>query len=593
MWLKAVPTRLWCSHVNRLVVCALTIALVLQCTSAPAAKPTTGNLKYDEAVQKAADWLRDNAFADGPGERWPGRQTLAAYALLKAGDAVDSRVIANAIRVVRGKVDENGEYHPLDDEKRIYEAGIDAMLLADTTPEAHQAEILAIVNFLVSHQRVDGSWDYPDGVEEVFTGDTSMNQYALLGLWAATRAGVPVSPSIWDRAAQWHFRNQDSSGGFAYHPGLAHGPGAGAPTSNMTAGASGSLAIVRLHLYPDWSENQAKPKAPTKHGVLEPIDVENANPLGGSGPNANPRGNFRPQSSISQINGSIDRALGWTTSRFRATSDQNFHRYYFYYALERTASLNRISESEFAWYKSCGDALLEVQRENGSWAGPTPHATIGTSFVILFYMRSTGNILGMSFAGGVQLADRGLPDDLLNFTPGAEEPKKKPGPLDELLVALENADFSELEEKASEVVTRIRFGDREELIGQVDRLLKLAKHGNAEIKRTALWALGRSGDLKVAPVLIAGLRSNNVDVMREARNALCYVSRRPNGFGLDPNPLGESGDTASDDERTAAANAWRDRALTAWGKWWYRIRPYPDRDDLEELQFRRSSGSNQ
>ena len=48
-------------------------------------------------------------------------------------------------------------------------------------------------------------------------GDTSISQYAVLGLWEAENAGVDVSPSVWDRAASWFMSVQSSAGSWNYH----------------------------------------------------------------------------------------------------------------------------------------------------------------------------------------------------------------------------------------------------------------------------------------------------------------------------------------------------------------------------------------
>ena len=213
-----------------------------------------------------------------------------------------------------------------------------------------------------------------------------------------------------------------------------------------------------------------------------------------------------------------------------------------------------------------------------------------TACALLFLLRPTAKLV--QFDGGVLRARRDLPDDLTRaFDPEADEAdaKKKLDPLDDLLAALEKADFGDtsdkdaeaLEKKQAEIVQKILNGDREELVGQVDRLKELAKHPNEKVRAIALWALGRSGDLMMTPILINGLKDVDVSVMIEARNALCCVSRRANGFGLPPNPLEEM-ESASADEKAEAAVKWSNLAVEKWQRWWFRVRPYELRDDLEE-----------
>ena len=52
----------------------------------------------------------------------------------------------------------------------------------------------------------------------------SISQYAVLGLWEAENAGVDVSPSVWDRAAEWYMSVQSGGGSWNYHRDEAHLP---------------------------------------------------------------------------------------------------------------------------------------------------------------------------------------------------------------------------------------------------------------------------------------------------------------------------------------------------------------------------------
>ncbi len=43
---------------------------------------------------------------------------------------------------------------------------------------------------IMGKQKANGSWDYDNRT----FGDTSISQYAVLGLWEAENAGVTISP---------------------------------------------------------------------------------------------------------------------------------------------------------------------------------------------------------------------------------------------------------------------------------------------------------------------------------------------------------------------------------------------------------------
>jgi hypothetical protein len=212
----------------------------------------------------------------------------------------------------------------------------------------------------------------------------------------------------------------------------------------------------------------------------------------------------------------------------------------------------------------------------------------------LFLLRTTAKTLKREIpldplGAGLLAGGRGLPDDLNQavLKQGTVKSTKDLGPIDELLAALEKVESVDLSTTQSAIVEQVQLGDREELIKQKDRLIKLAKHPNAEARRTAIWALGRTEDMRIAKLLISALDDNNVDVMVEAQNALCILSRKPLGFGLAESPFTGLAESATQEERDAAVSVWREKAKEKWGVWYYKYRPYDERDDLSEALFQR------
>ncbi|MDA0284214.1 MAG: HEAT repeat domain-containing protein, partial [Planctomycetota bacterium] len=126
-------------------------------------------------------------------------------------------------------------------------------------------------------------------------------------------------------------------------------------------------------------------------------------------------------------------------------------------------------------------------------------------------------------------------------------------------------------------------GNREELIGEIERIRELARHPDAEVRRTAIWALGRSGQLKDADLLINALQDFNVDVLVEANNSLCYLSRKIDGVGIPTSPFDDLPEDATEAQRNTALDPWKKEALARWKAWYIRVRPYKDRNDLFEL----------
>src|SRR5262249_34547919 len=102
------------------------------------------------------------------------------------------------------------------------------------------AEIDQIARYLMGKQKASGGWDYDTRT----VGDSSISQYAILGLWEAANAGADVPPAVFDRAAGFYIATQAADGGWFYH---SDEPGHGV-TMAMTAAGVGSLLICQRQL---------------------------------------------------------------------------------------------------------------------------------------------------------------------------------------------------------------------------------------------------------------------------------------------------------------------------------------------------------
>jgi hypothetical protein len=560
---------------------ALLVVLAAFCAqTAFAAPPPTGDKRFDAALRKAIDFLKQKML-DPKLNLHGGYHSLPAYALLTAGEPKTLPQISKAVDEVKSRI-KDGVYKPSNASHHIYESGVDAMLMESAGGDSHYNELKAISDYIIAQQGTDGSWDYPART----VGDTSMAQYGVLGLWAASRASVDIPKEVWDKAASWHIKTQRSDGGFMYHPGVNMGAAVGGNASsiNMTAGATGTVSILQMQLYPDSmkpeSEREVKKKA---FGILEAKQPDAPVSEGGGGP-------YKIQTPLSAMEGSRRQGLGWATSRFQPISPLP-HKIYYNYALERAAALNgsRLLGGKIDWFKVSGEALLKLQKSEGSW--DTYEGThIGTSFAILFYIRPTQKAVAAQYGGGLLTGGRGLPSDLANadVTGGAVKQKRKiEGPLDELLTELSALNPDSIADAQAAIVEKVQVGSREDLLGELDRIRELIHHPNAELRRTAVWALGRSGDLKDANLLIEALKDNNVDVLAESYNSLSYLSRKIDGVGMDSNPFAELSEFPTQEEKNAAMASWQKEALSRWGAWYLRVRPYAERNDIFELGLRK------
>ncbi len=331
------------------------------------------------------------------------------------------------------------------------------------------------------------------------------------------------------------------------------------------------MAVVRTLLHgPKAAKHQAKEKTTKFGGRLEKVETETE--AAGKSGSAFP--GYSPQNNASALDGIVASGLGWSQRRFQPVSKAE-HKIYFYYALERASALADLPEG---WFETYGDGLRTLQGQDGGFpthSGPV----VGTSLAILYYMRSTKQILDKQYSGGIMSGGR----DAANLF-GKKEKKKELTSLDVLLAQMDKADLGELDKfDTAEIVESVMFTDKEALVGQVDMLKKLRKSNNAENRKAAYYALGRTGDFSLVSLMMQGLRDPNVDVNVTALLALRYISRKPNGFGLSLKPL-EGAETADEARKVEVANQWRTKAFETWMTWYRDVRPYDETGGLDELQ---------
>lgn len=556
---------------TRLRILCVLVSVCVSVSTANARPKSTKNPRFDAAVDKALTWLnKDLATREPDG----GIQVLAAYALLKCDEPPSNPHITSAVRAILGRTN-SGVYRPTNQYEHLYIAGVDAMLLSDVDAKAYQPQLQVIANYIQSTQRADGSWsDLPSK-----PGDISMCQYAMLGLWAAQRAGCQINPQVVEKAADFHLRNSNGDGGWCYRPGTTEGPGNGNSTHNMTMAGAGSVSIARFLLHGQKAkEKKEATEAEKKFGLLEKVDplaeMTSGAPIGAA------FNDFKPGISSGALDDRIGRALSWNDARFTPVSRVE-HNLYFYYCLERAVAINSIERlGGQDWFLAYGEGLLTLQSEDGSfptYSGPVT----GTAFALLFFMRSTQQIIDKQYGLGLQRGNRGNPF-------GDKKKERDPTPLDQLLSSIESQDFESIAKEevsvADQLVLSIQsIKDPEELVGQVDRLKTLVNHPEPDVRQPVYWALGRSGDFGLIPLLIKGLRDPNIDVAAESEQALRYIARKPQGVGLPDTPLAGFKGT-SDEDRLKHVNLWRDRATRAWSNWYSEMRPYEERDGLEQLE---------
>ena len=561
---------------NRIALVLVGLLLSVCLAKSPQAiafeRKSSGNPRYDAAVDRGVAFLKSKVKE---GETDPGQLVLAAYALFKAGEPVESPIIQSGLGIVTKSVGTDG-FHPHSSYDHLYEAGLYSMFLADVNAEAYVSQIQTMASYVASVQRADGSWS------ESATGpaDVSMCQYAVLCLWAAQRVGCTVSPQALDRTATWHLSHRQPDGGWTYRPGTTVGATGGRSSRNMTMAAVSTLGVTRLLFYgPQEKEKDEAEKEKEKEkqfGVLEKVEEpEEAGMV--SFPD------YKAQNSLGTLTAGIEKALDYEKANFNPVNIHQDFPIYFYYSAERALSVSEIKTvAGNEWFSAYGDGLLTLQNQQGAWNETFKSDIVGTSFAVLYFMRSTKQIFDKQYGLGRQQAKRGNPF-------GDKEVKREPTELDMLIDDISKMDFASLDETPPEVSDEIvrsviSIDDPEKLVGQADKLKSLMKHPNADVRKAACWALGRTGDFGLIPFMLDGIRDPSIDVNVEAIAALRYIARKPNGFGETLDPLKGLPENAPPEERVRVANEWRQKAINTWSKWYFGVRPHEEQDGFDQLE---------
>ena len=528
-----------------------------------------------QAIERAKQYLLTQQKSGAAG-------SLMCYSLVKAGVDKQHPEIQKTVAEVLAKCQPSG-YAPQGN--HTYEAGVDAMLLEAVDREGHRAQLEQIAAYLVGRQSKHGGWYYPlqTGIE---FGDTSITQYAILGLWAAERAGAEVPTDTWERAAKWLLMTQRREGGFGYHPAEPTPQQQGGDqTGTMTVAGTGSLLVIRHVLFHDavFDEDVRPATATKRFGVLERLPDEKQ-------VKQKPKVRTNPTMTPAAFDKGIKEGVKWIGDRFADGAASQYANYY-YYGVERVAALLDVENlGSHNWYEEGGDDLLRRQFPDGSWSDSCgPGAA--TALTLLFLTKATAGSIQRpkrtpSVGGGLLVGGRGLPDNLdaMKIKEGQEKTRKAHGPVDALFAELEKSSDAKVEAAQEAVVEAVQLDRPEDLIGQVDRLKRLAADKRIEVRRTAMWALGRTGNISVAPLLIRGLSDADESVAREASAALCILSRRPNGCGIAPDPADGLPEDATDPQRTAHREKWQSGSTKLWTEWYMKIRPYDERDDRTSLK---------
>lgn len=484
-----------------------------------------GPEQQDPAVIAGVQYLRNVHSGKQVGET-----AMIALGLLKAEAPVTDPALSACLDKLRSRFVSGGYKPERTGGADVYEAGVVALALANLDTSDRGSMLEAVAAYLRAKQKPNGSWDYDPRPH----GDTSISQYAVLGLWECENSGIDVPPSVWDRAAQWYLSVQAPGGSWNYHRDQ------GEPeTVSMTAAGVGSLLICR---------RQLEAYARFRKGVnpyLTPVD------------DSGPRTDYAPATTAAQIDAAVARGMNWISANFNTANTQSFGKSVFYglYGIERIGALSdRQAIGRVDWYQRGASYIRSAQRPDGSWSFSPYSDDVTTVWAMLFLTKSTRKSIQRvdirRLGSGTLLGGRGLPTDLTSMTVAGGRIISRPmnGAVEGMLDVLEDPRVTDADSALAGVLDRYQKQGAAALRPHKDRFRRMLRARDPGVREVAAWALGRCGDLDVTPNLIEALKDGDERVVLAARQSLQLLSRKVEGFGPEPG--------ASPEAREAAAARW-------------------------------------
>ncbi len=336
---------------------------------------TGAGVRYLRGLQRG-----DGSWADIENNARTGVTSLATLALLAAGEKPDSPATRKACDFLRG-------FGPLDLHS-TYAISLQTMVFSAVDPVRNQVRIAANADWLQraqirpgDPQPWPGAWTYDDPTRGK-PADNSNTQYALLGLFAASEAGVPVKPEVWQLAASHWMKSQKGDGGWAYNADFKDS------TATMTCAGVSSLIVSERGRY----QGQE---------YLQGEEIKSC-------------GRWT-------VNRNVERGIDWLANHFRV--DENVSqgqqwKYYYLYGLERAARLSGVrSFGQHDWYRQGAEELVRQQnKEAGFWRGfGQENDVVATSFALLFLAKGRAPVLIKKLRHGPASDWNNDPDDVRNL----------------------------------------------------------------------------------------------------------------------------------------------------------------------------------
>ncbi len=406
--------------------------------------------QQEPAVLAGVQYLRGRAMNQQAGET-----AMVMLALLKADVPKTDPVVASCYATIQKRFTGSGYSPQRSGGTDIYEAAVVAMALSNLDSDAHRGEIGMIATFLIGRQNVNGSWDYTHRGH----GDSSISQYALLGLWECENAGVDIPPNVWDRAAGWYLSVQSSAGSWNYHRDETQY----ADSISMTAAGAGSLLLCK---------RQLERFREAKRAVSPLLTALTA---------ASPSQGYEVATSLVQMDQAARKGMAWLGSNFTTTEPRLIGQsvYYGLYGIERVSALaDRQTMGRVDLMERSRAFIRSTQKPNGCWSFPPFADDLNTVWAILFLTKSTAKtIKRVAFkrlGGGTLVGGRYLPKDLTSMTVAGGKVMSRPmnGAVEGMLAVLEDPRSQAADTAVSGLIERVlarRPGRDSPVQGQVSQ----------------------------------------------------------------------------------------------------------------------------
>jgi hypothetical protein len=339
------------------------------------------------AIEKGVQWLLQrypqNRIPD------PRHTELVLLTLVHGGLAPDHPLLRDSFNKMLG--------HPL---SQTYNVGLRGLLLEKVNRKFYQGSLAEIAQFFIESQCDNGQWGYtghpvkpaPTAYAPIITpsrkkappggtqtaddgpppgrefklptpvrgsnkrsGDHSNSQYAVLGLFAASRSAVMVPKETWRDVEKVFESSQNPDGGWGYNN--AEVPGMGLVTTDASSGSMTTAALTGLIVSKFYHGKEWKNEPSVKKGIE------------------------------------------WLGKAFSVVTNPGgpaLWHYYYLYGLERVGTVSGLAEfSGHRWYREGAEFLLKAQNPDGSWKntsgiqGALSDPVTDTCFAILFLKRAT------------------------------------------------------------------------------------------------------------------------------------------------------------------------------------------------------------